>query len=120
MDPQYDQNYANNYTYEDTVSGRDAYLQVEIKDKNYDWQSFVAFLDEKKPGIGPDMQNYTINEIYDFVYEFQTRVYEQYNGGGGDAAYYQADQNQDYQAQPAAQQYNDQTQVYNQPAEYDQ
>jgi len=45
-------------------------------DKNYDAEEFAQFLNDKKPGLGIDVKHYTIAELYDYVYEFQTRVWE--------------------------------------------
>ena len=43
------------------------YLRLEIIEKGYDGNQFAEFLQEKK---GVDVQNYTLDEIYNYVYEF--------------------------------------------------
>ena len=48
------------WPWEDTDEKKQEYLRQEIIDKGYDAQHFTEFLDEKKPGLGPNVTNYTI------------------------------------------------------------
>jgi len=37
----------------------------------FDANDFADFLNYKKPGVGIDVANYTFNELYEYVNEFQ-------------------------------------------------
>ena len=75
---QYYQDYGQEQPYfEETLESKQAYLQQQIVDQNYDQEEFGLFLQNKK---GVDIQNYSLQELYDYVYEFQTLQWEKYQG----------------------------------------
>jgi hypothetical protein len=42
----------------------------------YDANRFAIFLNEKKPGVGIDVNYYSMDELYQYVIEFQNQEYD--------------------------------------------
>ena len=72
-----DQQYYNDSEqYVDEVQQKQEYLRINIIDMGYDANRFATFLNEKKPGVGIDVNYYNMNELYEYVVEFQNREYD--------------------------------------------
>ena len=48
---------------------------AEVANKGYDQEEFATFLNSKK---GTDVTYYTLDEMYTYVYEFQTAQWEKH------------------------------------------
>ena len=65
-------------TEEDQMAAKQQYLRDNIVDLGYNAEEFANMLNEKKPGVGMNVNLYTMNELYQYVAEFQNRVHNQY------------------------------------------
>lgn len=65
-------------TESDQMAMKQEYLRVNIIDLGYNAEEFANMLNEKKPGVGADVNQYTMDELYQYVAEFQNRVHNQY------------------------------------------
>ena len=60
------------------MAAKQQYLRDNIVDLGYNAEEFANMLNEKKPGVGMNVNLYTMNELYQYVAEFQNRVHNQY------------------------------------------